>query len=226
VVVSPTATSTYTLSATSAGGTVTRQVTVTVVQPPAISAFYASPSSIYQGSGSTLAWSVAGATTLALDNGIGAVTGTSSRAVSPSGTTTYTLTATATLNGVSVIRTAQATLSVSPQPTVPTIQAFTADATTLGAGAGTTLRWSVANAVGAVTVTLNGTTVGASSTQATGALGSTTTYTLVAVNTLDTTKTVSANVAVTVVQVPVISFTGTVGGHQCGQCHHPRLDRR
>jgi len=143
-----------------------------------------------------LAWSVAGATTLALDNGIGAVTGTSSRAVSPSGTTTYTLTATATLNGVSVIRTAQATLSVSPQPTVPTIQAFTADATTLGAGAGTTLRWSVVNAVGAVTVTLNGTTVGANSAQATGALGSTTTYTLVAVNTLDTTKTVSANVTV------------------------------
>ncbi len=59
---------------------------------PAISSFTATPSNIMAGQSTTLAWSVSGATTLSINQGIGIVTGTSV-SVSPNVTTTYTLTA-------------------------------------------------------------------------------------------------------------------------------------
>ncbi|MDE3246495.1 MAG: hypothetical protein KGN80_10435, partial [Acidobacteriota bacterium] len=62
-------------------------------QPPSISSFIATPSTITSGQSSTLSWSVSGATSLSIDHGVGAVTG-ASLIVSPSATTTYTLTAT------------------------------------------------------------------------------------------------------------------------------------
>lgn len=207
VAVSPSTTTTYTLTANSLGGTVTQALTVTVVQAPTITSFSASPTNIYQGDGSTLSWNVSGATSLSLDQGLGSATGTSSRWVSPTSTTNYTLTATNTLNGVSVNRTATATVTVSPRPTVPSINSFTADAGSIGAGQGTTLRWNVSNAVGAVSVSLSG--VGTVSTVGTQwvAPTTTTTYTLTATNSLDSTKTVSASVTVTVVQKPVITLS-------------------
>ena len=52
-------------------------MTLSVVQAPVLSQFTATPASIYQGDPSTLAWSVTGATSLSLDNGLGTVTGTS-----------------------------------------------------------------------------------------------------------------------------------------------------
>jgi hypothetical protein len=69
-------------------------VQVTNNQPPTIDSFYASPGSISSGGSSTLSWSVSGATTVSLDQGIGNVALTGTRVVSPSTTTTYTLTAT------------------------------------------------------------------------------------------------------------------------------------
>lgn len=63
------------------------------VSPPVISSFTASPASITAGQASTLAWNVAGATTLSVDQGVGAVGG-SSIVVNPVITTTYRLTAT------------------------------------------------------------------------------------------------------------------------------------
>ena len=60
---------------------------------PVIASFAASPPSVAPGGSSTLSWSVSGATSLAIDQGVGAVAGTS-RSVSPTATTTYTLTAT------------------------------------------------------------------------------------------------------------------------------------
>jgi len=89
--VTPAATTTYTLTATNAGGTVIAQVTVTVTAP-VIASFTANPAAIAAGGSSTLSWSVAGATSLSLNQSIGTVTG-NSRAVTPSVTTTYTLTA-------------------------------------------------------------------------------------------------------------------------------------
>jgi serine/threonine-protein kinase len=69
--------------------------TGTVDPPPApvIAAFAAQPASIAPGASSTLSWSVSGATSLAIDRGVGTVTGTSA-SVRPAATTTYTLTAT------------------------------------------------------------------------------------------------------------------------------------
>jgi len=76
---------------------------------PVISSFTASPASIVSGQSSTLAWSVSGATSLVINNGIGSVTGLSSRVVSPTAATTYVLTAT---NGAGSV-TASAIVTVS-----------------------------------------------------------------------------------------------------------------
>ena len=64
------------------------------VAAPVIGSFTASPASIISGQSATLAWTLSGGapTTLTISNGVGTVTGTS-RAVSPTTTTTYTLTA-------------------------------------------------------------------------------------------------------------------------------------
>jgi hypothetical protein len=53
-----------------------------------------SPSTIAPGGSATLAWTVANATTITIDNGIGTVTSPGQQTVSPAATTTYTLTAT------------------------------------------------------------------------------------------------------------------------------------
>jgi len=85
---------------------------------PTISSFSASPSSISFGGSSTLSWSVSGATTLSIDQGVGVVTGTS-KSVSPTLTATYTLTATNT-NGSSVAQTT-VTVNLNPDITPPTV---------------------------------------------------------------------------------------------------------
>lgn len=108
----PPVTTTYTLTASNAVGTVTSSVTVTVITKPVISSFTASPSSITVGGSSTLAWTVAGSgVTYSLDQGIGSVGGTSID-VTPAVTKTYTLTAT---NGAGS-RTATATVTLSAAP--------------------------------------------------------------------------------------------------------------
>ncbi|MDE2312094.1 MAG: hypothetical protein KGJ93_03350 [Patescibacteria group bacterium] len=115
VSVSPTQTTTYTLSATNSQGTVTSQATVTVVPqstaPPTVSSFIASPSSITSGQSSTLSWSVSSGATVSIDNGVGNVSG-SSVMVTPSQTTTYTLTAANAGGSI----TAQTTVTVSASP--------------------------------------------------------------------------------------------------------------
>src|SRR5215470_17339941 len=104
--VTPTATTTYVLTATNSAGSVTRSVTVTVTNGtpppplPVISSFTATPSSITSGQSSVLSWSVTGATGLRLDPGSVNVTGATSRSVTPSATTTYTLTAINSAGGV------------------------------------------------------------------------------------------------------------------------------
>ncbi|MCE5419164.1 MAG: immunoglobulin domain-containing protein [Acidithiobacillus sp.] len=74
---------------------------------PQILSFTATPSTIQAGQSATLAWTVSGADSLSIDNGVGDVTGKTSITVSPSATTTYTLTATNTAGSV----TASATVS-------------------------------------------------------------------------------------------------------------------
>ena len=68
-------------------------------QAPVISSFDADPSTIAAGESSTLSWSVVGATTVSIDQGIGNVALAGRRAVVPSATTVYTLTATNAAGG-------------------------------------------------------------------------------------------------------------------------------
>ena len=96
--VSPSSTATYTLTATNAAGSATATAQVEVsgsvpTGPPVIVRFTASPPSIHPGETSVLSWEVTGATTVALDRGIGPVAPTGTRSVSVLGTTNYTLTA-------------------------------------------------------------------------------------------------------------------------------------
>jgi len=61
---------------------------------PVISSFSANPAAVAAGQVSTLSWSVSGATSVTLNNGIGDVTSLTSKVVAPGATTQYTLTAT------------------------------------------------------------------------------------------------------------------------------------
>jgi len=80
---------------------------------PIVASFSSDSSSIIAGGSATLSWSILGADTISIDNGVGAVTGTET-SVSPAETTTYTLTAT---DADGVEKTATTTINVSqPAP--------------------------------------------------------------------------------------------------------------
>ncbi len=91
-VVSPAATTTYTLTASGAGGTASKSA-ILVVNPPVVATFNVNPSTINVGQSATLQWNVTGATSVTIDQGIGQVPPVGSRIVSPYMTTTYNLTA-------------------------------------------------------------------------------------------------------------------------------------
>ena len=96
VTVAPTETTTYTLSAMGSSGNDTSTVIVIVkprIDPPQITAFTATSTTIFAGDSSTLSWTLTGSDAkLTIDNGIGIVTGTE-LSVTPFETTEYTLTA-------------------------------------------------------------------------------------------------------------------------------------
>ena len=95
--VSPTSTTTYTLTAINAAGQTTSTATVTVstASKPVIHSFGASPSTISSGSSSSLNWNVTGAASIAITPGsFTSTSATGATSVSPTQTTTYTLTAT------------------------------------------------------------------------------------------------------------------------------------
>lgn len=129
VAVSPTTTTTYVLTATGQGSpagqsTDTCSVTVTVSagQLPRIIRFSAVPATILTGQNSTLLWVVENATSVSINNGVGAsVSLGATQIVSPTSTTTYTITATNVAGSV----TATATVNVIPIPP-PVITSFTA----------------------------------------------------------------------------------------------------
>ena len=99
----PGATTIYTLKAINPAGSVTSttQVIVTGASAPVPSAgapvidsFTASPGTITTGNSATLSWNVSNATSVTIDNGIGAVAAAASRSVYPGASIVYTLTAT------------------------------------------------------------------------------------------------------------------------------------
>ena len=238
--VSPATTTTYTLTASNSGGTVSQSATVTVtpaVTAPVINSFTANPTSITPGGSSTLSWSLSGGapTTLTIDNGVGTCLGLSSKDVTPGATTTYTLTASNSAGSV----TKSATVTVSAQPpvlTAPVINSFTANPTSITSGGSSTLSWSLSGGAPTALTIDNG--VGACLSLSSKAVspGATMTYTITASNsagsvTKSTTVTVSAQPPV--LTAPVInSFTANptsitpAGPQPCpGACpaeHQPR----
>jgi uncharacterized cupredoxin-like copper-binding protein len=202
VAVSPTQTTTYTLTATGASGNTTASVTVTVGAVPAgnpqIVRFEGSPLSIQSGGQSTLSWTTTGATTVSI-SGVGSVNLNGSTTVSPAQTTTYILTA-STADGKSV--TAPITINVTTG-TIPQIVTFVANPTSIDAGGSTKLCWQV---TGASNIAINpgvGSNLNANDC-ATVSPTQSTTYTLTATNSAGQ---IQANVTVNVGQVRILSFT-------------------
>lgn len=213
-VITPTApgTYTYTVSAhNTAGSTTTVTKTVTVVADPAVSTFTATPASVTAGGNTTLAWTTAGATSLSINQSVGAVTGTSTVVAvgSTTGAKTYTLTASTTLNGVTRSKTASATVTVIAAPTVaisaaPSTNVFSGEAFALGwTGTGATnykIRGNVA-ASGVATTDVDVAT--ATSRVITPTAAGTYTYTVTATNTLGVSTTTTRSV--TAVNIPSVT---------------------
>ena len=86
--------------------------------PPAIASFSASPAKINVGESTALSWTVSGATLLSIDQNVGSVSGTG-KTVSPSTTTTYTLSASSSVG----FATAKTTVTVNHLPTLNVVSA-------------------------------------------------------------------------------------------------------
>jgi hypothetical protein len=203
VSVTPTQTTTYTLAATGASGTINSTVTVTVgtasaVGNPQILRYEANPVSIQAGQQATLSWTTTGATTTSI-SGVGSVPLNGSTTVSPTTTTTYTLTATSA-DGRSV--TAPVTVIVSAGQ-VPQVVTFVATPTTIDAGQSTKLCWQITNATNISITPGVGSNLNANDC-ADVRPQQTTTYTLTATN---ASGQIQANVTVNVGQVRILSFT-------------------
>jgi PKD repeat protein len=83
--------------------------------PPVVVTFSANPTEIKTGESATLLWNVTGATSVTIDQGVGNVAVAGSKTVSPTKTTTYTLTATNSAG----TKTESVTLTVGGFSTLP-----------------------------------------------------------------------------------------------------------
>ena len=135
--VSPSETTSYTITATGPGGVAKKSVTVTVYQIPTAS-LTVLPAAIIEGESATLSWSAAHADTVFIEPGIGQVDPSGTRSISPSESTTYTITATGPGGTVK----ASATLTVYH---VPTVSLSVSEASIIE-GQKATLAWSSSNA--------------------------------------------------------------------------------
>jgi len=111
--VTPTETTTYTLTASNGNGSTMGEATVTVLVDPVINSFTGSSLGIFEGEEVTLSWNVENFNSLEIDQGIGVVAGpTGMLGVSPTTNTTYILTATNDTSSV----TAEVDVAVYPAP--------------------------------------------------------------------------------------------------------------
>ena len=86
-------------------------------QAPRIDTFTAEPTTVERGQASTLRWSIANATNMSIDGGVGAVQANGTRQVSPANSTTYTLTASG--SGGSTTRSVTVTVNAPAEPPPP-----------------------------------------------------------------------------------------------------------
>ncbi len=201
--VSPTTTTTYTLTATNANGSVSANATVVVTTPStALTACFASPTNIMAGESSTLNYTSTNATSVSISPTVGNVGLSGTAVVSPTQSTTYTVTANGT-NGQTSTCSIAVTVTAGA---LPRIVQFSASPLTILSGQSSTLLWVVDNST-SQTITTLGTVVAAGSQSVTPT--QTTTYTLTATNAAGS---VTATATVTVNQIPapiIVSFTAT-----------------
>jgi hypothetical protein len=205
--VTPAATTTYTLVAMGTGGR-TQQATVTVtvgtaVVNPQIIRFEATPTNIITGESSTLSWTTSGADRVDI-SGVGTnLPLNGSRVVSPTVTTTYTLSATAGTGADA--RTVMAPVVVTvTSGQAARIVTFSLNPTTINVGGSSQLCWNVENAT-TVSITPGIGTVKAMDC-ITVSPSSTTTYILTAFN---GTGSVTASATLTVGVVKILTFSQT-----------------
>jgi len=136
VSVSPTASTTYIVTATNSAGSATCSIGVTVnagggqTLAPVIVQFAANPTTIAAGQSSMLSWQVQNATTISISPTLGSVAANGSSGVSPAATTTYTLTASNSLGTATASVTVVVTSNNNPPPPQnlpPVITSFTAN---------------------------------------------------------------------------------------------------
>ncbi len=151
---------------------------------PSIISFNAEQASISAGQSANLSWNVTGATTITIDQGIGNVALTGTRAVTPAATTTYTLTAlsaagTATATTQVIVTGASATPPSTPAEP-PAVDYFIASPSVISTGDSAILGWSVSNAT-SITINNGVGSVGSAGTTVVSPTTSTN-YTLTATN--------------------------------------------
>lgn len=99
-----------------------------VTGPVRIDVFSVEPTAIERGQSATLRWSVANATDVTIDQGLGTVTANGSRQIFPTTTTTYTLTARSTNGTDSRLVTVEVRVPAPPPPKAPTTSTQTLSA--------------------------------------------------------------------------------------------------
>jgi hypothetical protein len=163
-----------------------------VYNPPSISSFSASKSSIEAGETVVLTWTTTNAASATISPGVGTVAASGSTTVTPAATTTYTLVANSK-TGSSVSSTATITVRPRVSPTINMSQS------TIQRGQSTSLSW---NAPGAIRVLITG--VGSADISGTTQVSpdQTTTYTLTAAYIDGTSQ--STSVTVNVEQPPYL----------------------
>ena len=197
--VSPASTTTYKITATNSDGTTTKSVTITVTKLPVINSFTAKPASIVSGNSTALKWDVSGATTVTINKNIGEVDLTGTKSVSPTTTTTYTLTA---ANNVgSVDKSVKVTVTANEAEII----SFTADPLTIVAGESTTLKWEVENGSSA-SINQSIGTVDTDSGTETVHPTTTTTYKLTVEGNYGDTTTATVTVNVATAEPEIVSF--------------------
>lgn len=149
--VSVSSNSTFTLTAVGAGGNASCTASVTVSPPPPTPAavcsyFNVSPNTLPYGGGSvTIAWNTQNASSVSIDNGVGAVSANGSKTVAVSSNTTFRLTAIG-VGGNDTHCVDSVTVSPPPTPTAICVS-FTADKNTVPYNGGTVvLTWDTTNA--------------------------------------------------------------------------------
>ncbi len=214
-------TTNYTLTCkNSAGTTVSKTASVTVNQPtvaPTNVILTADKTSIQIGSSVQLNWSSSGSSSCTLNPGNYLANGTtSSKSLSPTATTTYTVTCSNSAGSTKSSGVKVTVLAVPPPPANPVINSFVADPNSIAYGLTSTLSWQTTNVVSGgcdLAVSPLSSTDGNGS-WTTSSLTASASYTLTCKNSAGTTasKSVSVTVANQPPPPPPPASTGGTGG--------------